>query len=788
MSSDEAKPDVMSATNTLESNSGSESKSSNVKGSFRRAKSRASRACEVCHARKVRCDVTVHMPCTNCAAFGCECRIPEVKHRKSKKNEEKKKQHLQEEEKEQLSEKEGSVTVGEHTTAENVAPKYDIDQVKKLPKPKSFEPSDYWANLLDNKVKGPGRVAFMGSTSNLTMLLNDHSESYHYSLPEVSGRSRLSEMEKEDVDILKIRGAFLLPSRELCDDIVEAYFEKVHPIIPLVNRSQFMRQYNDPNDPPSLLLLQSILLAGSRACRNPGLQDASGSSVLASMTFYKRAKALFDANYETDRISVVQSTALLGWWWDNPEEITKNVYFWTHIAITIAQSIGLHRSVEKSSMAPSDKKMWKRIFWCLFVRDRYTASALGRPTMINLEDTDVPMITMEDLNEDEPGNPSVYPQNRKHGLFFIHSVKLSEIVGYVLRQQFNVSAECSRRQNKAPSITQCDILMATWMRNLPEELKYSVADKRHHDFLTALLHSQYYTFLCLVHRSNLIHSDARSEASWSIPFQAAHMIAKILENMRTFNELGDTPAFIVYTSFSAMILMLYQTDSDDPVASKRARQALMSTVESMKEIGKTWLVARRIIKLFEYLEQNRDVREKVVHTARRYFKSHYPHNGESPTNEKPESKRDKKEDTSLSAQDALKSKREREAADSSDKPAKRQALSSNSPATGRGKIGSSPDFYFVTNTSPYAHHSEGFQPSQLFPEFVDSVTYSADSVKSVSTNQDEAPSAVTDEASLPVAEGGGNLGDWYDFLVSNSDGLPDVSTMMTALNSSQIFQ
>ena len=42
---------------------------------------RGSRACVVCRSRKVRCDAEIHIPCTNCITFGCECTLPEAKKR-----------------------------------------------------------------------------------------------------------------------------------------------------------------------------------------------------------------------------------------------------------------------------------------------------------------------------------------------------------------------------------------------------------------------------------------------------------------------------------------------------------------------------------------------------------------------------------------------------------------------------------------------------------------------------------------------------------------------------------
>lgn len=466
-----------------------------------------------------------------------------------------------------------------------------------------------------------GRVAFLGSSSNMSLLLEPQGyDTYHFPLPEeISGTSsRLNEMDNEEIEILKFRGAFLLPPRDLCDDIVEAYFERIHPTIPLVNRTQFMRRYNDPSNPPSLLLLQAILLAGSRVCRNGALLDSTGSSELASLTFYKRVKALYDANYETDRIAIVQSLVLMGWWWEGPEDVTRNSFYWTRVALSVAQGFGLHRSVEKTSMTLVDKRLWKRIWWSLFLRDRWAAVALGRPVLINLEDSDVPMISEDDFNEDEPGVASPYPANRIHSLYFIHAVKLSEIMGFVLRQHFSIDAENLRRRNKVPSVSHCDMAMVSWMQNLPEELKYKVRDNANHNFFKALLHAQYYTILCLVHRSNILHETRTSSLypSWGIAFQAAHMIAKIMENMLDYDEPRDCPAFFVYTLFSAMIMLIYQTESPIPTVVESARKALAICFKALKEMGRTWLVGRMVLKLFHQLNENKSLRDHFVRSAR----------------------------------------------------------------------------------------------------------------------------------------------------------------------------
>jgi hypothetical protein len=173
-------------------------------------------------------------------------------------------------------------------------------------------------------IKEAGRVAYLGESSNLSLLVQDRhgtTDVVHYPLPEnVRGaRARINELDNVEIDILHQRGAFLLPPRALCDELVDAYFQWIAPVVPVINRSRFMRRYRDPKNPPSLLLLQAILLAGSRVCNNPQLMDANGSTTPAAMTFYKRAKALYDANYEDDRVTIVQALILMGWYWEGPE-------------------------------------------------------------------------------------------------------------------------------------------------------------------------------------------------------------------------------------------------------------------------------------------------------------------------------------------------------------------------------------------------------------------------------------------------------------------------------------
>jgi len=472
-------------------------------------------------------------------------------------------------------------------------------------------------------IKEAGRVAYLGESSNLTLLVHDRhgtADVVHYPLPEnVRGsRARLTDLDNVEIDILHQRGAFLLPPRVLCDELVESYFKWVAPIVPVINRNRFMKQYRDSKNPPSLLLLQAILLAGSRVCTNPQLMDANGSTTPAALTFYKRAKALYDANYEDDRVTIVQALVLMGWYWEGPEDVTKNVFYWSRVATIVAQGSGMHRSVEGSQLSKADKRLWKRIWWTLFTRDRSVAVALGRPVHINTDDSDVEMVSEEDFLEDDDDPNPEFPPDPMHVQFFLQYVKLCEIMGLVLSQQYSVASK-ARRQN-AIDLTHSDMALADWLQNCPKEVYWE--QPRHH-FWSALLHSNYYTTLCLLHRAHMPpatnhkgpYADENIYPSRNIAFQAAAMITSIIENLSAHDELRFCPAFIVYSLFSALIMHVYQMRSSLQSVVQATQERMRICMLALKDVSRVWLVAKMVFTLFESILGNKNLEERLQKAA-----------------------------------------------------------------------------------------------------------------------------------------------------------------------------
>ncbi|KAF5635190.1 cutinase transcription factor 1 alpha [Fusarium sp. NRRL 25303] len=606
------------------------------------------------HILQVRCDAaSLGVPCTNCVAFQIECRIPNPKRKKTQgSGSQTNKDSDRYENAPPIVTRSSALTRGfvicsdrgdanEDPSPRPVAPSSTSSLTPRAPSvyhSNNGTPPTNWTEAQARKeevdsgtyldlvmkpkftrapITEAGRVAYLGESSNLTLLVHDRQGSadvVHYPLPEnVRGsRARLTELDNVEIDILHQRGAFLLPPRSLCDELIDAYFKWVHPIVPVINRTRFMRQYRDPKNPPSLLLLQSVLLAGTRACNNPQLMDANGSTTPAALTFYKRAKALYDANYEDDRVTIVQSLLLMGWYWEGPEDVTKNVFYWSRVATIVAQGSGMHRSVEQSQLSRADKRLWKRIWWSLFTRDRSVAVALGRPVHINLDDADVEMLTEDDFIEDEIDRASEYPPDPIHVQFFLEYVKLCEIMGLVLSQQYSVASK--GRQRNAIDLTHSDMALADWLQNCPKIVYWEMP--RHH-FWSALLHSNYYTTLCLLHRAHMPPGgssrlpDPSPYPSRNIAFQAAAMITSIVENLAAHDQLRYCPAFVVYSLFSALIMHVYQMKSPVPSIQQVTQDRLRSCMSAMKEISRVWLVGKMVYALFESIMGNKVLEERL---------------------------------------------------------------------------------------------------------------------------------------------------------------------------------
>lgn len=156
-----------------------------------------------------------------------------------------------------------------------------------------------------------------------------------------------------------------MPPRALRDRLIEAYFSRFHLHCPILDRSPFLQQVHDGN--VSCTLLRCVLFVGSYHC-NPEVFHLMGHSTRleAGDNLFQKAKASFDADNTSDRITMLLSSFLLHYFWGQPTTF-RDCLWWLSSAVRSAQCMGMHRSTKNSKMSEKSKAAWRRIWWCLYV-------------------------------------------------------------------------------------------------------------------------------------------------------------------------------------------------------------------------------------------------------------------------------------------------------------------------------------------------------------------------------------------------------------------------------------
>ncbi|KAJ3516687.1 hypothetical protein NM208_g14809 [Fusarium decemcellulare] len=364
-------------------------------------------------------------------------------------------------------------------------------------------------------------ITYLGESFPLAMVLEDLEEGgtikLHYPGPPVpepaSQRDQLpaeqhpAHMNEDEIRSLTKKGAFEYPRAEILDDLMTVFLNRVYPLYPIVNRLEFLNQVSDKTTP--WLLLHAVCFIASTFCPISILHQARfGSRKEARYHYYSRAKALFDAGYEVNKIVTLQSTILLAFWAGGPNNFW-NCYSWNSTSVTIAEGLGLHRSMANANINPQDRSLLRRLWWTLVIRDASCGALFGRPFRINMEFCDTEMLTMDDFKTDS-GSPEFAdnPLKPTYGLYQIHVARLSIILRRIIASRF---AQRNEVQPNLMNQLQC------WLQELPASLRWDDVGQTTNVFswcLSILYH--HHVILCTL--GHLSSGNHRMDPASSAPF------------------------------------------------------------------------------------------------------------------------------------------------------------------------------------------------------------------------------------------------------------------------------
>ncbi|THC91329.1 hypothetical protein EYZ11_009215 [Aspergillus tanneri] len=411
-------------------------------------------------------------------------------------------------------------------------------------------------------------------------------------------------LQKEDIDYLAMKGALTVPDVALRNELLKAYIHYVHTYMPLLDLEEFLQTIvqNDGIRRMSLLLFQAVMFAGTAFVDLKHLQAAGyPSRKAARKAFFQRARLLYDFDYEVDRISLVQSLLLMTYWYETPDD-QKDTWHWMGVSLSLAHTIGLHRDPGNSRMSLRRQRMWKRIWWSTYTRDRLIALGMRRPMRVKDDDCDVPMLTLDDF-EFYPFSPEIVSmvgnseilQSVSHqkqlALMFIEKAKLCLCVSHVLSAQYSVLSHKfggtmettmmlvpKKSSAETFEVRRCDQELEDWLAHLPVEIKYSPAAPSNLTEVQEVLHSHrallkmvYLTTSSALHRPQVLpaipfpSTDAElQEISRNKVRFAAVEITNIAQDLHSLDLTRYFPTTGVTVLLPAVIIHLLDIKSSDP--------------------------------------------------------------------------------------------------------------------------------------------------------------------------------------------------------------------------------
>ncbi|KAH8745864.1 fungal-specific transcription factor domain-containing protein [Hyaloscypha finlandica] len=668
-------------------------------GNPKPVKRRAAKACAACRARKVRCDVMQRyhitadgeVTCSNCTMDGIKCVIEESKRRKKHLNGETatpvptalpnngalrnwgngvvSPSDITNPEARRWS---GSTAMSNdlggdqftdshvpHPIYQNVTNQINSREIlrKQSYIPAPFDADPTYALLTSASIHGDRMATRLGTPSLPPAPMLKHKlPEYLKPLPQ--------RMTSVDIDYLFAKGALSLPEDSVRNALLRSYLEYVHPYMPLIEVHELLQIINDGTGETgriSLLLFQAIMFAGTAFVDMEYLRAAGYSNRKAARkAFFQKARVLYDFDYEIDRVSLVQSLLLMTYWYETPDD-QKDTWHWMGVAISLAHTIGLHRNPEKSNMEPHKKKLWKRIWWSCFMRDRLVALGMRRPTRVKDEDYDVPMLTEDDF-EIQPLSEDItiismdctlvrdMEAQRQLAQMCIAKAKLCLCISHVLSAQYSVLVKNQGMQGQEGStrssvmlfpkkldqtdeVQRCDVELSDWISELPSSCAYSndLQDGSSGAPLfvqRSLLHMVYFTTLSALHRPQVLPSAATSQPDSSRELQdlsrkkvreASREITRISQDLHTRALEKYLPTTGVTVLLPAIIIHLLDIKSCNDEARQGAMDGFCQCMLVLEKLRDNYASADFATQFLEAAIRKADI-DVVMSTSKNLFR------------------------------------------------------------------------------------------------------------------------------------------------------------------------
>lgn len=266
--------------------------------------------------------------------------------------------------------------------------------------------------------------------------------------------------------------------------LVDLFWRHVQPCYPVLPKEYFMKNYSQSPEEISPALRGAVYLSALRWWS----YDCDLSIIPPPDPVILR-KTLLQAirnSYHRPRLSSIAAILLLLQCQPEDPLNPDHTYDWglTCQALAIAQCIGLHLDASGWAIPQWERNLRKRLSWALYMQDRWTALAYGRPVHIHEDDWAVQDLADADFADcDSVGQQDHEEERRSLAMTgkvqFMLMVRLSRILTSVLSSFY--SAKASLEQDTVVLYQKAQPLFATlqtWYQEVPSWLQMDITYQR----------------------------------------------------------------------------------------------------------------------------------------------------------------------------------------------------------------------------------------------------------------------------------------------------------------------
>ncbi|KAF2092500.1 hypothetical protein NA57DRAFT_50066, partial [Rhizodiscina lignyota] len=206
------------------------------------------------------------------------------------------------------------------------------------------------------------------------------------------------------------------PTRAFADQLVDAYFERVHILYPFLHETTFRADYELMWSPETSHALKSdtaksaiLNIVFGYGCEFSHALPEHDIFDKASPFVSRARNIIFSHVFKNTDLALVQAMLLLSHYLQGILELNE---CWNLVGLMIrsAISIGLHQNPsEDKSLTPVEKEIRKRVWWGCFILNRTLSMKFGRPPSIMVDDAlnvDLPF----DVDDQYITEPSAIPR------------------------------------------------------------------------------------------------------------------------------------------------------------------------------------------------------------------------------------------------------------------------------------------------------------------------------------------------------------------------------------------